>query len=192
MHNTFNSKFLEAHSKFFETHFKFTTNSEIFTTHFKIFATHFEIFSTHSPQDPKYWQRKRNGYTAPPSFFAAMFCSMCGESLQVSFKQQEDLSDIVKINIGVMVPDSGQLRRVRGKSLTVMSRKMFKYFKMSIKLVQRNFNLMHITKEYMFLTIATILLTVSLVWHGYFSYLFICYSTWVRYLHSLHLYFHEL
>ena len=104
-----------------------------------------------------------------------MFCSTCGESLQVSFKycpkcgkdlannkemkvrdetsgkktlsfkefketkekqratffrkkpgrgkgsgkQQEDLSDIVKINIGIMVPDSGQLRRVRGKSLTV-------------------------------------------------------------------------
>ena len=36
-----------------------------------------------------------------------------------SGKQQEDLSDIVKINIGIMVPDSGQLRRVRGKSLTV-------------------------------------------------------------------------
>ena len=36
-----------------------------------------------------------------------------------SGKQQEDLSDIVKINIGIMVPDSSQLRRVRGKSLTV-------------------------------------------------------------------------
>ena len=36
-----------------------------------------------------------------------------------SGKQQEDLSDIVKIYIGVMVPDTGQLRRVRGKSLTV-------------------------------------------------------------------------
>lgn len=36
-----------------------------------------------------------------------------------SGKQQEDLSDIVKINIGIMVPDSGQLRRVREKSLTV-------------------------------------------------------------------------
>ena len=36
-----------------------------------------------------------------------------------SDKQQEDLSDVVKINIGIMVPDSGQLRRVRGKSLTV-------------------------------------------------------------------------
>ena len=34
-------------------------------------------------------------------------------------QQQEDLSDTVKINIGIMVPDSGQLRRVRGKSLTV-------------------------------------------------------------------------
>ena len=73
MHNTFNSKFLETHSKFFTTHFKFSTNSEIFTTHFKIFATHFDIFSTHSPQDPKCWQRKRNGYAAPPSSFAAMF-----------------------------------------------------------------------------------------------------------------------
>ena len=104
-----------------------------------------------------------------------MFCSTCGESLQVSFKfcpkcgkdlannkeikvrdetsgkknmsfkefketkekqrvtffrkkpgrgkgsgkQQEDLNDTVKINIGIMVPDSVQLRRVRGKSLTV-------------------------------------------------------------------------
>ena len=36
-----------------------------------------------------------------------------------SGKQQEDLSDTVKINIGIMVPDSVQLRRVRGKSLTV-------------------------------------------------------------------------
>ena len=36
-----------------------------------------------------------------------------------SGKQQEDLSDIVKINIGIMVPDSSQLRRVRGKSFTV-------------------------------------------------------------------------
>ena len=27
--------------------------------------------------------------------------------------------DIVKINIGIMVPDSGHLRRVRGKNLTV-------------------------------------------------------------------------
>ena len=93
MHNTFNSKFLETHSKFFTTRFKFSTNSEIFTTHFKIFtthfkifATHFEIFSTHSPQDPKCWQRKRNGYAAPPSSFAVMFRSTCGESLQVSFK----------------------------------------------------------------------------------------------------------
>ena len=34
-------------------------------------------------------------------------------------QQQEDLSDTVKINIGIMVPDSGQLRRVQGKSLTV-------------------------------------------------------------------------
>ena len=104
-----------------------------------------------------------------------MFCSTCGESLQVSFKfcpkcgkdlannkeikvrgetsgkknmsfkefketkekqratffrkkpgrgkgsgkQQEDLNDTVKINIGIMVPVSVQLRRVRGKSLTV-------------------------------------------------------------------------
>ena len=32
--------------------------------------------------------------------------------------KQEDLSDIVKINIGIMVPDSSQLRRVQGKSLT--------------------------------------------------------------------------
>ena len=103
-----------------------------------------------------------------------MFCSTCGESLQVSFKfcpkcgkdlannkeikvrgetsekknmsfkefketkekqratffrkkpgrgkgsgkQQEDLND-TKITIGIMVPDSVQLRRVRGKSLTV-------------------------------------------------------------------------
>ena len=65
---TTHSKFLETHSKFFETHFKFTTNSEIF-------ATHFEIFTTHSPQDPKCWQRKRNGYAAPP-------CSTCGQQLQ--------------------------------------------------------------------------------------------------------------
>ena len=36
-----------------------------------------------------------------------------------SGKQQEDLNDTVKINIGIMVPDSVQLRRVRGKSLTV-------------------------------------------------------------------------
>ena len=36
-----------------------------------------------------------------------------------SGKQQEDLSDIVKINIGIMVLDSSQLRRVQGKSLTV-------------------------------------------------------------------------
>ena len=77
------SKFLETHSKFFQTHLKFTSNSEIFTahfknftthlkifaTHFEIFATHFEIFTTHSPQDPKCWQRKRNGYAAPPSSF---------------------------------------------------------------------------------------------------------------------------
>ena len=90
---TTNSKFLKTHSKFFETHFEFTTNSEIFTTrfenftthfkiftthfkifatHFKIFATHFEIFTTHSPQDPKCWQRKRNGYAAPPSSFDAV------------------------------------------------------------------------------------------------------------------------
>ena len=33
---------------------------------------------------------------------------------KVSGKQQEDLSDIGKIKIGIMVPDSGQLRRVRG------------------------------------------------------------------------------
>ena len=33
-----------------------------------------------------------------------------------STKQQEDLSDIVKNYIGIMVPDSGKLRRVRGKS----------------------------------------------------------------------------
>ena len=69
-------KLCRTHSKFLETHFKFTTNSEIFTTHFKIFATHFEIFATHfeiftthSPQYPKCWQRKRNGYAAPPSSF---------------------------------------------------------------------------------------------------------------------------
>ena len=76
---TTHSKFLKTHSKFFETHFKFTTNSEIF-------ATHFEIFTTHSPQDPKCWQRKRNGYTAPPSSFDAMFCSTyaCGQQLQES------------------------------------------------------------------------------------------------------------
>ena len=37
-------------------------------------------------------------------------------------KQKEDLSDIVKIDIGIMVPDSGHLKRVRGKSLTVKSR----------------------------------------------------------------------
>ena len=73
---TTHSKFRETHSKFFQTHLKFTKNSEIFTahfklftTHFKIFATHFEIFTTHSPQDPKCWQRKRNGYAAPPSSF---------------------------------------------------------------------------------------------------------------------------
>ena len=96
---TTHSKFLKTHSKFFETHFKFTTNSEIFTTHFKIFATHFkifathfeiftthfEIFTTHSPQAPKCWQRKRNGYAAPPSSFNAMFCSTCGQQLQESF-----------------------------------------------------------------------------------------------------------
>ena len=41
-----------------------------------------------------------------------------------SGKQQEDLSDIVKINISIMVLDSGQLRRVRGKSLTVNIPKM--------------------------------------------------------------------
>ena len=41
-----------------------------------------------------------------------------------SGKQQEDLSDIVKIKIGIMVPDSGQLRRVGGKSLTVNVPKM--------------------------------------------------------------------
>ena len=77
---TTHSKFLKTHSKFFETHFKFTTNSEIFTTHF-------EIFTTHSPQDPKCWQRKRNGYAAPPSSFDAMFCSTyaCGQQLQESF-----------------------------------------------------------------------------------------------------------
>ena len=34
-------------------------------------------------------------------------------------KQQEDLSDTVKINTGLMVLDSGELRRVREKSLTV-------------------------------------------------------------------------
>ena len=105
MHNTL--QIPETHSKFFETHFKFTTNPEIFTPHFKIFitlfkiftthfkifaphfeifTTHFEIFTTHSPQDPKCWQRKRNGYAAPPSCFDAMFCSTCGESLQVSVK----------------------------------------------------------------------------------------------------------
>ena len=73
---TTHSKFLETHSKCFQTHLKFTTNSEIFTahfkiftTHFKIFPTHFEIFTTHSPQYPKCWQRKRNGYAAPPSSF---------------------------------------------------------------------------------------------------------------------------
>ena len=123
---------------------------------------------------PQVLAEKNEGLAAPPSF-NAMFCSACGESLQVSFKfcskcgkdlannkeikvrdetsgkknlsfkefkemkekqwatffrkkpgrvkgsgkQQEDLSDIVKINIGIMVPDSGQLRRVHGKSLTV-------------------------------------------------------------------------
>ena len=36
-----------------------------------------------------------------------------------SGKQQEDLSDIVEINIGIMVPHSGHLKRVRGRSLTV-------------------------------------------------------------------------
>ena len=36
-----------------------------------------------------------------------------------SGKQQEDLMDIVKINIGIMVPNRGHLRRVRGKSLAV-------------------------------------------------------------------------
>ena len=45
------------------------------TTNSEIFATHFEIFATHSPQDPKCWQRKRNGYAAPPPSFDAMFCS---------------------------------------------------------------------------------------------------------------------
>ena len=79
------SKFLKTHSKFLETYFKFTENSEILTTHFKNFATHFEIFTTHSPQDPKCWQRKRNGYAAPPSSFDAMFCSTCGQQLQESF-----------------------------------------------------------------------------------------------------------
>ena len=78
-------KLCTTHSKFLETHFKFTTNSEIFTTHFKIFATHFEIFTTHSPQYPKYRQRKRNDYAAPPSSFDAMFCSTCGQQLQESF-----------------------------------------------------------------------------------------------------------
>ena len=81
---TTHSKFLKTHSKFFETHFKFITNSEIFTTHFKIFATHFEIFTTHSLQDPKCWQRKRNGDAAPPSSLDAMFCSTCGQQLQES------------------------------------------------------------------------------------------------------------
>ena len=96
---TTHSKFFETHSKFFEAHFKFTTNSEIFTTHFKIFTTHFkifathfeiftthfkifathlEIFTTHSPQDPKCWQRKRNGYAAPPSSFDTMFIKGVG------------------------------------------------------------------------------------------------------------------
>ena len=82
---TTHSKFLKTHSKFFETHFKFTTNSEISATHFKIFATHFEIFTTHSPHDPKCWQRKKNGYAAPPSSFDTMFCSTCGQQLQESF-----------------------------------------------------------------------------------------------------------
>ena len=36
-------------------------------------------FATHSPQDPKCWQRKTNGYAAPPSSFNAMFCSTCGQ-----------------------------------------------------------------------------------------------------------------
>ena len=36
-----------------------------------------------------------------------------------SGKKQEDLSDIVEINIGIMVPHSGHLKRVRGRSLTV-------------------------------------------------------------------------
>ena len=35
-----------------------------------------------------------------------------------SGKQQEDLSDIVEINIGIMVPHSGHLKRVQGRSLT--------------------------------------------------------------------------
>ena len=85
-------KLCTTHSKFLVTHFKFTTNSEIFTahfkiftTHFKIFATHFEIFTTHAPWYPKCWQRKRNGYAAPPSSFDAMFCSTCGQQLQESF-----------------------------------------------------------------------------------------------------------
>ena len=91
-------KLCTTHSKFLETHFKFTTNSEIFTahfkiftthfkifaTHFEIFATHFEIFTTHSSQYPKCWQRKRNGYAAPPSSLDAMFCSTCGQQLQES------------------------------------------------------------------------------------------------------------
>ena len=68
---TTHSKFLKTHSKFFETNFKFTINSEIS-------PKHFEIFTTHSPQDPECWQKKRNGYTAPPSSFDAMFCSTCG------------------------------------------------------------------------------------------------------------------
>ena len=47
--------------------------------------SNFEIFTTHSPQDPKCWQRKRNGYAAPPSSLDAMFCSTYGQQLQESF-----------------------------------------------------------------------------------------------------------
>ena len=96
---TTHSKFLETHSKLFETHFEFTTNSEIFTTHFEIFTTHFkiftthfeifttlfEIFTTHSPQYPKCWQRKRNGYSALLLPSTPWFVPR-EESLQVLFK----------------------------------------------------------------------------------------------------------
>jgi len=93
-------KLCTTHSKFFQTHFEFTTNSKNFATHFKIFAIHFEIFATHfeisqhiskslqhiRPRIPSVGREKGNGDAAPSPSFDAMFCSTCGESLQVSFK----------------------------------------------------------------------------------------------------------
>ena len=93
-------KLCTTHSKFFQTHFEFTTNSKNFATHFKIFAIHFEIFATHfeisqhiskslqhiCPRIPSVGREKGNGDVAPSPSFEAMFCSTCGESLQVSFK----------------------------------------------------------------------------------------------------------